>query len=68
MAELSTSTADDIQGEILCHQTMFPNYAGLPEEDPLSIYKATSYPDTMYMHEAMKELDTIELRKAMQKE
>ena len=46
---------------------MFPNYAGLPEEDHLSIYKATSDNYTMYMHEVMKESDAIEFRKAMHK-
>eukprot|EP00980_Cylindrotheca_fusiformis_P026809 scaffold17563_cov81-Cylindrotheca_fusiformis.AAC.1 len=46
MAELSRATAGDVQGEIFCYQAMFPNYAGLPEEDPISIYKATSDPDT----------------------
>lgn len=67
-AELSNATVDDIEGEIFCFQAMFPNYAGEPEQDPLSVYKATSDPDTMYMHEAMREKDAKEFRKAMQKE
>ena len=68
MAELSKATAGDVEGELFCLQAMFPNYAGLPEEDPLMIYKATSDPDTMYMHQAMKQPDAPEFRKAMQKE
>ncbi|CAJ1954826.1 unnamed protein product [Cylindrotheca closterium] len=61
-AELSRATANDIEGEILCLRAMFPNYAGEMEQDPLSIYKATSGPDTMYMHEAMQENDSHEER------
>ena len=34
---------------------MLPNYAGKAETDPLMIYKATSDPDTMYMHQLMKQ-------------
>jgi hypothetical protein len=67
-AELSKATADDIEGEIYCLQAMFPNYAGLPEDDPLKIFKATSDPDTMYHHEAMKEPDAEKFKQAMQKE
>ena len=47
---------------------MFPKYAGLPEEDPLIIYKSTSDPDTMYMHESIKDPDDIESCKEMNKE
>ena len=65
-AELSNATVNDIDGELFCFQAMFPNYAGEPEQDPLTVFKATSDPDTMYMHEAMK--DAKEFRKAMQKE
>ena len=67
-AELSNATADDIEGEIFCFEAMFPNYAGEPEQDPLKVYKATTDPDTMYMHEAMREKDANEFRKAMDKE
>ena len=67
MSELSKSTDVDVQGDMFCLQSMFPNYAGLPEEDHLSIYKATSDNYTMYMHEVMKESDAIEFRKAMHK-
>ena len=68
MAELSQVTAENIEGEIYCLEAISPNYAGQPELDPLQIYKATSDPDTMYMHEAMKEPDAGEFKKAMQKE
>jgi len=68
MAELSKATAGDIQGEIFVLQAMFPNYAGLPELDPLQVFKATADPDTMYHHQAMKEPDAEQFKKAMQKE
>ena len=32
------------------------------------IYKATSDPDTMYMHKAMKDPDSVEFRKVTKKE
>src|SRR6056300_397126 len=68
MAELSYATANDIEGEIFCFEAMFPNYAGEPEQDPLQAFKATSDPDTMYMHEAMREKDADEFKRAMVKE
>ena len=67
-AELSNATKDDVEGEIFCFEAMFPNYAGEPEQDPLQVFKATADPDTMYIHEAMKEKDRDEFLKAMQKE
>jgi len=68
MVELSKATVDDIQGEIFCYSALYPNYAGLPEQDPLQVFKAAADPDTMYMHEAMKQHDADEFRKAMEKE
>ena len=67
-AELSQVTVNDIEGEIFCFEALFPNYAGKPELDPLQVFKATSDPDTMYMHEAMEQPDKAEFRKAMRKE
>src|SRR6056300_23197 len=67
-AELSNATVNDIEGEIFCFEAMFPNYAGEPEQDPLKVFKATADPDTMYMHEAMRQKDAAEFRKAMLKE
>ena len=47
---------------------MFPTYADKTGADPLHILKATTDPDTMYLHQAMKEPDAEEFKKAMQKE
>jgi hypothetical protein len=68
MAELTQATDGDVPGEIFCLQAMFPNYAGEMEPDPLTVLKATTDPDTMYWHEAMKEDDKSEFVTAMKKE
>ena len=38
------------------------------EDNPLLVFKANSDPDTMYMHEALKEPDRAQFIKAMIKE
>ena len=68
-SQVSKEGVDQVEGEILCLESLFPNY----EIDrlgslPLHAYKATIDPDTMYLHEAMREKDWTEFRKAMQKE
>jgi Reverse transcriptase (RNA-dependent DNA polymerase) len=57
----------DVEGEIFCYEALFPEDR-LDKSDPLMIYKATSDPDTMYMHQAMREPDRDEFKKAMVKE
>eukprot|EP00978_Attheya_sp_CCMP212_P047242 scaffold421280_cov72-Attheya_sp.AAC.5 len=69
-AKSLTSTKDDIEGEIFCYKSLFPHddQEELEQEKTILAYKATSDPDTMYMHEAMKEPDKAEFLKAVQKE
>ena len=58
-AEVEEATKGDIPGEILCLETMCPDYENELANmnyDFLAM-KAISDPDTMYMHEAMKEPD-----------
>ena len=51
--------------EIFSLESLFPD----PEEEhTLLAYKASAQPDTMYMHEAMKEPDAGEFKKAMRGE
>jgi hypothetical protein len=57
----------DVEGEIFFYKALFPD-SGLDNSDPLMIYKATTDPDTMYMHQAMREPDQDEFKKAMIKE
>ena len=71
--EISACTRDDIEGELLCLEAMFPDHVDdyhklRMEQDPLYAYKATSDPDTMYMHEAMREPDADQFKAAMVKE
>ena len=43
--------------ELMCYEAMYPDDVAYREKDPLYIYKAVSDPDTMYLHEAMKQTD-----------
>ena len=63
----SNQRGDETQ-EIFALATMFDKGATEYDEDPLMIYKATSDPDTMYHHEAMREKDADQFREAMVKE
>ena len=60
-----------IPGELFCLYALFPHGAQNEHHpnNPLAAFKATaSDPDTMYLHEAMKEPDRAEFLKAMRKE
>ena len=59
-----------IEGEIFCYLANIidnDDKSGIINE-PLLAYKATADPDTMYLHEAMKQKDWSEFRIAMQNE
>ena len=56
------------QGEIFCESALYPFELQPFEDDPLLAYGASADPDTLYYHEAMKEPDAPEFRKAMEKE
>ena len=62
---LSMTTAGGIGGELFCFQAIFPVCLQAQGLDPLMVYKATSDPATMYMHEVMRQKDAAEFRKAM---
>ena len=72
IAEIERDTLEDnvdhVQGEIFCHSVMSPKDDTALEHHPLVSYKATSDPDTMYLHQAMKEPDREQFLKAMEKE
>jgi Reverse transcriptase (RNA-dependent DNA polymerase) len=57
----------EVEGEIFCLEAMFPESRN-DQADPLLAFKATTDPDTMYLHEAMREPDREEFKKAMVKE
>ena len=72
IAEIERDTQEDnvdqVQGEIFCHSAMYPKDDTVLEHHPLLAYKATSDPDTMYLHQAMKEPDKEQFLMAMEKE
>jgi hypothetical protein len=47
---------------------MFDDEHAISSSHPISVYKASSNPDTMYMHEAMREPDKKQFEEAMDKE
>jgi Reverse transcriptase (RNA-dependent DNA polymerase) len=65
-----TLNGSAIPGEIFCLQSLFPDSTSSSEEEqnPLTAYKATADPDTMYMHEAMRAPDRQQFIQAMEKE
>ena len=67
--EILKLTQEDIPGELFCYEVMYPEGTACHDtENPLLVYKASTDPDTMYMHEAMREPDHKEFIKAMEKE
>jgi hypothetical protein len=66
MAEIRVQTAKEGEGEIFCMQAMF--LFREINDHPLITFKATLDPDTMYLHEAMKEPDRKEFINVMHKE
>ena len=61
-ADTSASTSHDVEGKIFCLSAMFPKGESPDlEENPLLAFKANTDPDTMYMHEALKEPDRAQL-------
>jgi hypothetical protein len=56
-AEITTMTKANVKGEKLSFQALCPHDVDATQEvedPPLTAFKATANPDTMYMHEAMK--------------
>jgi hypothetical protein len=71
VTDIIRSTMYDVMGEIYCLSALYPYDDHEPgsEEQSILAYKASADPDTMYMHEAMRELDKKgEFIKAMLKE
>ena len=55
--DIKAKTNHDVGGEIFCLSEMFLKEDPIGKEDPLLAYKASSNPDTLYMHESMKDSD-----------
>jgi hypothetical protein len=59
-------SASQVEGELLCQKSMFPDAkAG---NEAFYAFKTTADPDTMYLHQAMKEPDREQFKEAMIKE
>ena len=66
---METERNTETKGEIFAYETMYPQGSGLAcLQHPLLTYKASTNPDTMYMHEAIREPDKVKFLKAMEKE
>ena len=72
IGENESRTADHIPGEIFTYNSLFPTNNErsdlMNEMDPVMAFKSTSDPDTMYLHEAMREKDRANFLEAMWKE
>jgi hypothetical protein len=66
LVKIKDMTKSNVEGEIFCLEAMFPSREEI--EHPLMAFKATSDPDTMYLHKAMKEPDSGEFVRALNKE
>ena len=60
--------ANEVQGKLFSYEALFPNHKTPQDDNPLQAYKVTGDPDTMYHHQAMRERDRDEFRKAMKNE
>jgi hypothetical protein len=58
----------EIEGEIFSFQALFSKDDTFTDVDGLLAYKAKADPDTMYLHQALKEPDRDEFIQAMEKE
>jgi acid stress-induced BolA-like protein IbaG/YrbA len=60
------TTGIRVEGELLCNKTMFSEAEA--ERDVFYVFKTTTDPDTMYLHQAMKEPDKEQFKEARLKE
>jgi hypothetical protein len=58
----------EIEGEFFSFQAMFSQDDSLTQDNGLLAYKAKADPDTIYLHQALKEPDREKFIKAMEKE
>ena len=71
MTESEVITAPNTRGEMFCYQAMHPDQHAMNTPHPMEqikAFKAVADPDTMHLHQAMKQHDKNEFVKAMQKE
>ena len=71
-AEICPATKNEhhVHGKMFCYSTLSLDQDVLSrydQQNPLYPYKATSDPDTLYLHQAMKSKDWPQFRKTIQK-
>ena len=66
--EIMANTRGSIPGEIFSQVALCPDLTDDVKDDPLLAFKATSDPDTMYLHQAMNQPDREHFKAAMKKE
>ena len=66
--EIQYQTIQDIKGEIMCLQALYPQNDLDTNQDDILALKASADPDTMYLHEALKEPDRGKFIEEMTKE
>ena len=66
-SELIERTQAEVTGEIFCLSALYPRENNL-KDHPLQVFKETSDPDNMYLHEVMKDPERKEFITAMVKE
>ena len=66
----NTQHDNHVRGEIFCYVKLYPDAddTSIMGQDPLYVYKASTYPDTLYLHDAMKAKDWPNFRIVIQKE
>ena len=67
-AETSANTKASVIGEIMCFEALYPTDDSDSHLDPLLAFKTAADPDTMHMHEAMREPDKEQFMQAVEKE
>ena len=68
LAEEAKSNGDEIPGQLLTLNAMFPKDDTVGNQPEVYAYKATSDPDTMYYHGSMRQKDKVAFLQAMEKE
>ena len=54
MTEIKSKTIQDIEGEIMCLQELYPQNDLDTNQDNILALKASADTDTMYLHEVLK--------------
>ena len=68
MLQEISSNGSAIEGEIFSMESLFPNDIQMSQNYPYLAFKASADPDTMYLHQAMRDPDKEQFITAMHEE